>query len=210
MVDPDGGADAQRPEAVEPKPKKKKKQLSYRWQGLEMAEEMLVVQEDEEEEAAAQAGAVRRVFEATEEQRQLVQKLATAGVQVGQIALMVKWPGTDRPISLRTLWNHFRQELTEGKIQANATVAGSLYKLALAGNVTAQIFWLKTQAGWRDPNTVELSGRDGKPLPQNAPSSGVIVLPAGSTPESWEAVVAKQQADLAQRAAEMIGDVSSD
>ena len=39
-----------------------------------------------------------------------------------------------------------------------------MFKLAREGNVTAQIFWLKTQAGWKETNHVELTGKDGDKL----------------------------------------------
>ena len=32
------------------------------------------------------------------------------------------------------------------------------------GNVVAQIFWLKTQAGWKEKNAIELTGKDGDKL----------------------------------------------
>jgi hypothetical protein len=34
--------------------------------------------------------------------------------------------------------------------EANATVSGYLFAAAKGGNVTAQIFWLKTRAHWRE------------------------------------------------------------
>lgn len=46
----------------------------------------------------------------------------------------------------------------KGKADATAKVGASLLKQALAGNTTAQIFYLKTQAGWRDKVEVEHSG----------------------------------------------------
>ena len=37
-----------------------------------------------------------------------------------------------------------------GESKANAQVAGFLFNAAKNGNVTAQIFWLKTRARWRE------------------------------------------------------------
>ena len=37
-----------------------------------------------------------------------------------------------------------------GETKANAQVAGFLFNSARTGNVTAQIFWLKTRARWRE------------------------------------------------------------
>jgi len=39
--------------------------------------------------------------------------------------------------------------------EANATVSGYLFAAAKAGNVTAQIFWLKTRAHWREKTAPE-------------------------------------------------------
>ena len=50
----------------------------------------------------------------------------------------------------KTLSKHYRQELDLGETKANAQVAGFLFSAAKNGNVTAQIFWLKTRARWRE------------------------------------------------------------
>jgi|RhiMethySRZTD1v2_1073278.scaffolds.fasta_scaffold1423914_2 hypothetical protein len=43
-----------------------------------------------------------------------------------------------------------RDELDLGSTKANAQVAGFLFSAAKSGNVTAQIFWLKTRARWKE------------------------------------------------------------
>ena len=48
------------------------------------------------------------------------------------------------------LRKHYRDELDLGETKANAQVAGFLFNSARSGNVTAQIFWLKTRARWRE------------------------------------------------------------
>ena len=50
----------------------------------------------------------------------------------------------------KTLRKHYREELDLGESKANAQVAGFLFNAAKNGNVTAQIFWLKTRARWRE------------------------------------------------------------
>lgn len=50
----------------------------------------------------------------------------------------------------KTLRKHYREELDLGETKANAQVAGFLFNAAKNGNVTAQIFWLKTRAKWRE------------------------------------------------------------
>src|SRR4051794_30009111 len=53
-------------------------------------------------------------------------------------------------IDPKTLRKHYRDELDLGESKANAQVAGFLFNAAKNGNVTAQIFWLKTRARWRE------------------------------------------------------------
>jgi hypothetical protein len=70
-------------------------------------------------------------------------------------------PDTKKPISPVTLRKYFRAELDRGHIQTKMRVGGALVRAALgvaptehhagyAGNVTAMIFYLKTQAGWKE------------------------------------------------------------
>ena len=63
----------------------------------------------------------------------------------------------------KTLRKHYRDELDLGETKANAQVAGYLYNAAKSGNVTAQIFWLKTRAKWREtPVELRHSGSIGR------------------------------------------------
>jgi hypothetical protein len=61
----------------------------------------------------------------------------------------------------KTLRKWFRNELDFGGAQANAEMAGYLFKNGKEGNVVAQIFWLKTRAGWKEPVRVVHSGSVG-------------------------------------------------
>ena len=56
-------------------------------------------------------------------------------------------------IDPKTLRKYYREELDLGETKANAQVAGFLFNSARSGNVTAQIFWLKTRARWRETPT---------------------------------------------------------
>ena len=70
--------------------------------------------------------------------------------------------------SPKTLRKYFRRELTLSKHQANAEMAGYLFKLfknGKEGNVIAQKFWLATQAGWKETSVHEMGGIDGGPIP---------------------------------------------
>lgn len=53
---------------------------------------------------------------------------------------------------------------SRGRSKALARVGGGLLQKALEGNLTAQIFYLKTQGGWREKDRVELTGKDGGPI----------------------------------------------
>ena len=54
----------------------------------------------------------------------------------------------------------------EGKAQTIAKVAGSLVRKALNGDTTSAIFYLKTQAGWKETQVQEHTGKDGGPIEQ--------------------------------------------
>ena len=65
-------------------------------------------------------------------------------------------------IDPKTLRKYYRDELDLGATKANAQVAGFLFNAAKNGNVTAQIFWLKTRARWREaPAEIKHSGAVG-------------------------------------------------
>lgn len=53
-------------------------------------------------------------------------------------------------IDLKTLRKWYRGELDLAKARANATIGGALFNKAKDGDTTAMIFWMKTQAGWRE------------------------------------------------------------
>jgi hypothetical protein len=84
--------------------------------------------------------------------------LAAYGIPADDMARVV---GVDP----KTLRKHYREELDLGQTRANAQVASFLFNSAKNGNVTAQIFWLKTRARWREtPTTLEHTGVDGGPI----------------------------------------------
>tara|TARA_E500000318_G_C3495241_1_gene186112 strand:- start:71 stop:358 length:288 start_codon:yes stop_codon:yes gene_type:complete len=64
-------------------------------------------------------------------------------------------------VSEKTLRKHYREELELGRVKANATIGGALFNSAKEGNTAAQIFWLKTRAGWRETNRIEHGIDDG-------------------------------------------------
>ena len=96
-------------------------------------------------------------FVPTEQQRHLVVMMSTNGVKHDDQARALNC-GT------RTLQKYFKDELSLGKMRATAHVSGALYRNAIEGNVSAQIFWLKAQGGWREADRLEITGADGKEL----------------------------------------------
>jgi hypothetical protein len=112
----------------------------------------------------------RRRFAVDEAMREKVRYLAGLGVAQDDIAKIVG-------CAPKTLRKRLRNELDRGVAEANATVSGHLLAAAKAGNVIAQIFWLKTRAHWR-----EKTAPDG-PVPggdAGSTSPAVLVLPDNS------------------------------
>jgi hypothetical protein len=79
----------------------------------------------------------------TDEQRKIVKTMSAVGIPQDEIARLI---GIRSP---KTLRKHFWGELDRGATDANASVAGALFKQAMGGNVAAQKFWLQSRAGWR-------------------------------------------------------------
>lgn len=86
--------------------------------------------------------------------RLLVKSLSSVGVRFVDIAIKLD-------ITDDTLRKHYKKELDDGRIDANASIAQTLFQQAKAGNTTAVIFWLKSRAGWKETNVTEISGLDG-------------------------------------------------
>jgi hypothetical protein len=109
----------------------------------------------------------RKAFAVNDAVRERVRHLAGIGLRQDDIATIIG-------CSPKTLRKRLRDDLDRGVAEANATVSGYLFASAKAGNVTAQIFWLKTRAHWR-----EKTARD-DPVPGSdaeADSPVVLVLP---------------------------------
>jgi hypothetical protein len=76
--------------------------------------------------------------------RRQVEAMAAYGIPETDISRVMR-------VDPKTLRKHYREELDLGESKANAQVAGFLFSAAKNGNVTAQIFWLKTRARWKEP-----------------------------------------------------------
>jgi len=90
----------------------------------------------------------RAPYTPTEKDRTYVETMVASGVPQVDIALVLG-------ITDKTLRKHFQRELKTGSIRANATVAARLFKMT-ESIPAAAMFWLKTRAGWRETNRVEL------------------------------------------------------
>ena len=88
-------------------------------------------------------------FIPTDDQKFLVTMMSSTGVPHERQAKAIG-------VNSKTLRKYFKEELQLGRNRAHAEIAGALYKRALDGNVPAQIFYLKTQAGWREAQRLEL------------------------------------------------------
>jgi hypothetical protein len=134
----------------------------------------------------------RPTFEPTETQRALVSELPACGVRQEIIAKRIG-------IDPKTLRKGFRKELREGKADASAIVAESLFRKATGDGksaVVAAIFWLKTQAGWKETSALEHTGKDGKPL---APPSFGISWADGGPGQSAREPTEQEAADAYAR-----------
>lgn len=87
--------------------------------------------------------------------RSQVKTLVSMGASHDDICRVI---GVSKP----TMYKYYREELDAGAIEANATVAQSLFQQATnkdKPNVVAAIFWLKARAGWRDADPREGVGK---------------------------------------------------
>ena len=121
----------------------------------------------------------RKSFVVDETVREKVRHLAGAGVRQDDIARIVG-------CTAKTLRKRCRDDLDRGVAEANAIVSGSLFAAAKGGNVTAQIFWLKTRAQWREGAVRDDAAPAGD---AEAGSPVVLVLPDNSRdPELTDAL----------------------
>ena len=93
----------------------------------------------------------------SDEDRRLVKTLSAVGVRYVDIADKLQ-------IDHDTLTKHYKHELMEGRVEANAAIAQTLFQQAKAGNTAAMILWLKTRAGWKETQVQEHTGPEGQPL----------------------------------------------
>lgn len=81
--------------------------------------------------------------------------MASAGIPQADIAKVLG-------ISCSTLTKYYADELATGRVKTITRVADALVKQALSGNITAMIFYLKTQGRWTEARPAPLEGGEGK------------------------------------------------
>jgi len=94
--------------------------------------------------------------EPTEDQRHIVEVLVAGGTPKTIIARALS-------IGMKTLQRHYTDELDSGLELANAKVVRRLFRLIEQGSTPATIFWLKTRAGWKEGQTVEIEQKQAPP-----------------------------------------------
>tara|TARA_R110002049_G_scaffold137350_2_gene297356 strand:- start:38669 stop:39010 length:342 start_codon:yes stop_codon:yes gene_type:complete len=63
-------------------------------------------------------------------------------------------------IGMNTLRRHYKDELECGLELANSKVVRRLFRLIEQGSTPATIFWLKTRAGWKEGQTIEIEKKE--------------------------------------------------
>ncbi len=82
-------------------------------------------------------------WEPTDEERKRIRLYAGLGLTQEQIGSLLGK-------SVDSLARHCKEELTAGRAETLAKVAGTLVQKALSGDTASAIFYLKTQGGWRE------------------------------------------------------------
>ncbi len=105
----------------------------------------------------------RPPFEITKKVLETVESYASRGLNQQQIAdaLGISYGCLAEK---KNEYDDFNEAIKRGKAKGIAHVANNLLKNVENGNVTAQIFYLKTQAKWKETDALELTGKDGESI----------------------------------------------
>jgi len=117
-----------------------------------------------------------------------VEALARKGLSMDQIARVL---GVDRSTVFKNKKNNadFADAIKNGQAKGVANVTNALYKAAMGGNITAQIFFLKNRdmAAWQDKRHIDETHRivkpvqiDSKMTPDKAAASYADTLKTGT------------------------------
>ena len=102
---------------------------------------------------------------------QLVELHAAMGTPLDEISKIVE-------VNLKTLSRHFKKETSLGRSKATARVAARLYQKAIDGDNTCMIFWLKTRAGWRETERLEVVANPDKAMDDYTDEELIAIIEA--------------------------------
>lgn len=88
----------------------------------------------------------------TEEQIKMIRLYSGLGSTQEQIAVLI-----GKSVDTMSRNETAKQALDEGRAETIAKVAGTLVQKALKGDTTSAIFYLKTQAGWKETHGVDMN-----------------------------------------------------
>lgn len=92
----------------------------------------------------------------TEELIEKAESLAARGLTVEQIASCLGM-GERTLYEKKSLYPQLAQAIKDGQHKGVSIVANALFESAKSGNTTAQIFYMKARAKWKDSNEDELN-----------------------------------------------------
>ena len=92
----------------------------------------------------------RNPHEPTQATREVVKLHALVGTRQEVIADILE-------IDEKTLRKYYREELDQSLSRANAAIGGALFNKAKSGDTSAIIFWLKTRAGFREKQDIDVT-----------------------------------------------------
>lgn len=155
---------------------------------------------DEKEEEKQKHPGGRPKWMPTEENLEQVRLMASRGLTKEQIA-------DSLGISYQT-FNERTKEIPEfleaikiGQALGIKQISNALFSSAKSGNTTAQLFYLKCRAGWKETQVNEVSGIDGKPIEHRG---YIAVVPAKAASISeWSANNLAAAAGAADKSTEL-------
>jgi hypothetical protein len=92
----------------------------------------------------------RNPHKPTQATREVVKIHALVGTRQEVIADILE-------IDEKTLRKYYREELDQSLSKANAAIGGALFNKAKSGDTSAIIFWLKTRAGFREKQDIDVT-----------------------------------------------------
>ena len=118
----------------------------------------------------------------TDATRQTVQLHTMVGTTQADIARVLD-------IDEKTLRKYYRDELDLAKAKANATIGGALFNQAKSGDTSAMIFWMKTQAGWRERKDLNHTSEDGS----MSPKAAITAVDAIEAAKQYQKIMGKDE-----------------